>query len=29
MLLTGSLAFTAAIFVGGFASAPLFKKVWT
>lgn len=29
MLLTGSLVFTAAIFVGGFASAPLFKKVWT
>ncbi|TNF24030.1 MAG: hypothetical protein EP329_26045 [Deltaproteobacteria bacterium] len=28
MLLTGSLVFTAAIFVGGFASAPLFKKVW-
>lgn len=29
MLLTGSLVFAAALFVGGFGAAPLFKKVWT
>ena len=28
LLLPGSWAFTAAVFVGGYAAAPLFRKEW-